>query len=167
MLTFPGTPHAKHLLSRLFLDGSGPKLVSKVSDSYDADQQNSKKQRARAPSRAKSDDPLNKKKRFWNSRPDSDDPVRSRGNGVIHCGSDPPTSHAGSQDDGSCTNSFKLPIIVITFATSTPFGCLPVAAHWTLHLPRLLWHSAGIRLRTSAGRDCDAVKSGPKTTAQI
>ena len=29
-LTFSGTPHAKHLLLRRFLDGRGPKLVSKV-----------------------------------------------------------------------------------------------------------------------------------------
>ena len=41
--TFSGTPHAKHLLSRRCLDGRGPKLVSKVSDSYDAVQQKSKK----------------------------------------------------------------------------------------------------------------------------
>ena len=59
-LTFSGTPHAKHLLSRRFLDGRGPKLVSKVSDSYEAVQQKSKKHHARAPSRAKSDDPLTK-----------------------------------------------------------------------------------------------------------
>ena len=32
----------------------------------------------------------------------------SRGNGVIYCGSDPPTSRAGGQDDGSYTNSLKL-----------------------------------------------------------
>ena len=62
---FSGMPHAKHLLSRRFLDGRGPKLVSKVSDSYDAIQQNSKKHHARAPSsRAKSDDPLSKNSRF-------------------------------------------------------------------------------------------------------
>ena len=63
-LTFSGTPHAKHLLSRRFLDGRGPKLVSKVSDSYEAVQQKSKKHHARAPSRAKSDDPLSKNNDF-------------------------------------------------------------------------------------------------------
>ena len=31
----------------------------------------------------------------------------SAGNGVIDCGSDPPTSRAGGQDDGSYTNSLK------------------------------------------------------------
>ena len=46
------------------MDGHGPKLVSKVSDSYDAVQQNSKKHHARAPSRAKSDDPLSKNNDF-------------------------------------------------------------------------------------------------------
>ena len=95
-LTFSGTPHAKHLLSRRFLDGRGPKLVSKVSDSYDAVQQNSKKHHARAPSRAKSDDPLSKNNDFATLPripSDSADPVGfpgSRGNGGIHCGSDPP-----------------------------------------------------------------------------
>ncbi len=63
-LTFSGTPHAKHLLLRRFLDGRGPKLVSKVSDSYEAVQQRSKKHHARAPSRAKSDDPLSKNSDF-------------------------------------------------------------------------------------------------------
>ena len=33
--------------------------------------------------------------------------TRWAGNGVIHCGSDPPTSRAGGQDDGSYTNSLK------------------------------------------------------------
>ena len=63
-LTFSGTPYAKHLLSKRVLDGHGPKLVSKVSDSYDAVQQNSKKPHASAPSRAKSDDPLTKNNDF-------------------------------------------------------------------------------------------------------
>ena len=63
-LTFSETPHAKHLLLRRFLDGRGPKLVSKVSDSYEAVQQKSKKHHARAPSRAKSDDPLSKNNDF-------------------------------------------------------------------------------------------------------
>ena len=63
-LTFSGTPHAKHLLSRRILDGRAPKLVSKVSDSYEAVQQKSKKHHARAPSRAKSDDPLSKNNDF-------------------------------------------------------------------------------------------------------
>ena len=31
----------------------------------------------------------------------------SRGNDVIYCGSDPPNSRAGGQDDGSYTNSLK------------------------------------------------------------
>ena len=66
-LTFSGTPHAKHLLLRRFLDGRGPKLVSKVSDSYEAVQQKSKKHHARAPSRAKSDDPLSKNNDFAKS----------------------------------------------------------------------------------------------------
>ena len=35
-LTFSGLPHANHLLLRRFVDGRGPKLVSKVSDSYQA-----------------------------------------------------------------------------------------------------------------------------------
>ena len=63
-LTFSGTPHAKHLLSRRFVDGQGPKLVSKVSDSYEAVQQRSKKHHARAPSGAKSDDLLSKNNYF-------------------------------------------------------------------------------------------------------
>ena len=63
-LTFSGTPHAKHLLSRRILDGRTPKLVSKVSDSYEAVQQRSKKHHARAPPRAKSDDPLSKNNDF-------------------------------------------------------------------------------------------------------
>ena len=63
-LTFSGTPHAKHLLPRRFLDGRGPKLVSKVSDPYDAVQQSSKKHHARAPPRAKSDDPHSKNNDF-------------------------------------------------------------------------------------------------------
>ena len=46
------------------LDGRGPKLVSKVSDSYDAVQQRSTKHHARAPSRAQSDDPLSKNSDF-------------------------------------------------------------------------------------------------------
>ena len=64
LLTFSGTTHAKHLLSKRFLGGHGPKLVSKVSDSYEAVQQRSKKHHARALSRAKGDDPLIKNCRF-------------------------------------------------------------------------------------------------------
>ena len=60
LLTFSGTPHAKHLLSRRFLDGRGPKLVSKVSDSYEAVLKKTKKRNAVAPYPAKSDDPLSK-----------------------------------------------------------------------------------------------------------
>ena len=52
-----------------FLDGRGPKLVSKVSDSYDAVQQRSKKHHARAPPRAKSDDPLSKNNDFGTRSP--------------------------------------------------------------------------------------------------
>ena len=56
------------------------------------------------------DDPLSKNMDFGileRIPSNSADPVGSPGNGVIHCGSDPPTSRAGSQDDGSYTNSLK------------------------------------------------------------
>ena len=57
------------------LDGRGPKFVSKVSDSYEAIQQKSKKHDARAPSRAKSDEPLNKNNDFGTRQRIPSDPA--------------------------------------------------------------------------------------------
>ena len=64
---FSGQPHAKHLLLKQLLAGRGPKLVSKVSDSFEAVRKKSKKHGASAPSRAKSDDPLSKNSDFGTS----------------------------------------------------------------------------------------------------
>ena len=88
-------------------------IMSKVSDLHEAVRRKSKKHHARAPSRAKSDDLLSKNNDFGTLPRIPSDPVRSRGNGGIYCGSDPPTSRAGGQDDGSYANSLN---------RATPFG---------------------------------------------
>ena len=85
-LTVSGTPHAKHLLSRRFLDGRGPKLVSKVSDLYDAVQQNSKnmtRERRPEPKVTTLSTKITILQHASGFR-------GFRGNGVSNCGADPP-----------------------------------------------------------------------------
>ena len=90
------------------LDGRGPKLVSKVSDSYDAVQQKSKKHHARAPPRAKSDDPLSKNKDFGTRPGIAGNRGESAETVAATAAPTPPNTRAGGQDDLSYANSLKL-----------------------------------------------------------